>query len=110
MVRVFAVLVVATFVIGLVFLRPGGGEGKGRTFEVSVVGGEMIPRTVRAVAGERVTLGVASDGPVEVHVHGVGATAREGGGISFVAARAGRYGIEDHRSGRKLGALVVEPR
>lgn len=113
------VLVVAALVllVGLFFcLRPESraGEARERRLELSVEDGEAKPGKLSVDEGDRVTLKVESDAPLEVHVHGYDLECEVGAGgtvsATFGARLTGRFGLEDHRSGRELGVLLVHPR
>lgn len=112
-----AFVVVMILMVGLFLaLRPDPrmAERRERVFEVSVVDGAMVPRELRAGEGDRVRLEVEADEAVEFHLHGYGVELKTGpksvGEVAFRAGLTGRFGIEDHRSGREVGVLVVEPR
>ena len=55
-----------------------------------------------------------ADVTIELHIHGYGVVLDAGPGneavAEFGADLTGRFGIEDHRSGREVGVLVVGPR
>lgn len=117
MVRLLVAFVVVVLMVGLFFvLKPGprAVEPRERVFEVSVVGGAMFPRELRVGEGDRVRLKVEADEAVELHVHGYGVELDAGPGngavVDLGACLTGRFGIEDHRSGREAGVLVVGPR
>lgn len=109
---VFVILMVGLFFV----LRPDprAVEARERVFEVSVVGGAMVPRLLRVGEGDRVRLKVEADEAVELHIHGYGVELDAGPGnddvVDLGAGLTGRFGIEDHRSGREAGVLVVGPR
>ena len=118
MTRAVVVLMVVVLVLGGLFfvLRPDTPEGapKDRTFDVSIEGGEMSPDEISVNEDDTVTLGVSSDRPMELHLHGYdveqevepGETAE----IRFEADTTGRFEIEDHGSEKELGVLQVRPR
>lgn len=119
MVRFLVVFVAAlVLLVGLfLFLRPdvrAVGGPRERAFRLTVEDGKMKPEKVPVNAGDRVTLRLTSDAPLEVHVHGYGLARDVGAGraasVTFGAGITGRFGIEDHRSGRELGVLLVRPR
>ncbi len=99
-------------------LRPGttapSGGPRERTFDVGIVGDEMDPGEVSVTEGDRVTLRVTSEEPVEVHLHGYDLEEEVEPGepteISFEADLTGRFEIEDHETETVLGTLVVQPR
>ncbi|QIN84088.1 hypothetical protein GBA63_16630 [Rubrobacter tropicus] len=117
MVRLLVAFAVVVVLVGLfLVLRPDprAAGSRERTFEVFVEDGGMVPRELRVGEGDRVTLEVGADEPVELHIHGHGVEldAGPGGGavVAFKAGLTGRFGIENHRSGREVGTLVVGPR
>ena len=102
---------------GLFFLlRPDtpAGAPRDRTFDVSIEDGEMSPPEISVKEGDRVTLHVSSDKPMEFHIHGydVEREVRPGrkAEVHFEADLTGRFEIEDHKSERELGVLQVRPR
>lgn len=120
-------IVVALLVLlalgGLFFaLRPdpprsgaeGGGEARTETFDVSIEGGAMNPEEVSVSEGDRVTLRLTSDEPVELHVHGYDlekeVNPEEPTTLSFEADLTGRFEVEDHDKETALGVLLVRPR
>lgn len=120
-------IVVALLVLlalgGLFFaLRPdsgrsgadGSGEARTETFDVSIEGGAMNPEEVSVSEGDRVTLRLTSDEPVELHVHGYDlekeVTPGEPTTLSFEADLTGRFEVEDHDKETALGVLLVRPR
>jgi Cupredoxin-like domain len=111
------IAVIVLILGGLFFLlRPDtpSGAPRERTFNVSVEGGEMSPAEISVNEGDRVTLRVSSDKPMEFHMHGYdverevepGKTAK----LHFEADLTGRFEIEDHESETELGVLQVRPR
>jgi hypothetical protein len=109
---VSALVLVVLFVV----LRPDAPDTAPaeRSFDIGIGGGGMSPGEVSAREGDRVTMGFASDRPVEVHVHGYDLEREVGPGetaeLSFEADLTGRFPIEDHETEKDLGVLVVEPR
>jgi hypothetical protein len=108
--------VVLVLLVGLfVFLRPEprAGSPRERTFELYVEDG-VDPSVFSVFEDDEVTFEVRSEDPAELHVHGydVGLDVAPGErvAVSFGARLTGSFGIEDHRSGRELGALRVRPR
>ena len=118
MARNLILIAVIVCVLGGLFflLRPDerAAGPQERTFEVSIADGEMSPEEVSAREGDRLTLSIESDEPVELHVHGYdierevepGETAE----ISFEADLTGRFEIENHETEQGLGELQVRPR
>lgn len=74
----------------------------------------MSPDEVSVGEGDRVTLNVTADRPVEIHVHGYDVEREvepdETAELSFEADKTGRFPMEDHDTEADLGVLVVEPR
>jgi FtsP/CotA-like multicopper oxidase with cupredoxin domain len=92
-----------------------GAEGAQRkVFEVSVEDGGMDPEEIDVTEGDRVTLRLTSDAPLEVHLHGYDLEAEvtpdEPADLSFEANLTGRFEIEDHETEEALGVLLVQPR
>lgn len=118
MVRSLVAIVAALVLLAGLFLslRPDSrvGEARERRFELSVEDGEAKPGKLSVDEGDRVTLSMESDVPLKVHVHGYDLEREVGAGgtvsATFEAGLTGRFGIEDHRSGRELGVLLVHPR
>ena len=116
--RVFVLSLVSALVLGGLFvvLRPDTPDTAPaeRSFEIAIGEGGMSPEEVSAREGDRVTMGFASDRPVEVHVHGYDLEREvepgEPAELSFEADLTGRFPIEDHETEREIGVLVVEPR
>ena len=120
MTRTLIVAVLVLVGLGALFLvlRPertaSSGEPAERTFDVSITGDEMEPGGVSVTEGDRVTLRLTSEEPVEVHLHGYDLEREvepgEPAEISFDADLTGRFEIEDHETQTVLGTLVVQPR
>ena len=92
-----------------------GAEGSQRkVFEVSVDDGGMKPDEIDVTEGDRVTLRLRSDAPLETHLHGYDLEAEvapeEPAELSFEANLTGRFEIEDHEKEETLGVLLVQPR
>jgi heme/copper-type cytochrome/quinol oxidase subunit 2 len=115
-----AVIVIAVIIIvlgGLFFLlRPDtpAGAPRERTIDVAIEGGEMSPAEISVNEGDRVTLLVSSEEPMELHLHGYDVEQEVEPGqeaeLQFEADLTGRFEIEDHGSERELGVLQVRPR
>ena len=110
-------LVAILVLVGLFFvLRPGpsGGEAQKRSMEVEISDGAMIPGEISVGQGDRVTLNLTADRPVELHVHGYDLEKEvepgEATRVYFRADQTGRFPVEDHETEAELGVLVVEPR
>ena len=74
----------------------------------------MNPAEVDVEEGDQVTLRLASDRPVEIHLHGYDLEEEVSPGeeteLSFEADLTGRFDIEDHETDTELGTLLVQPR
>jgi hypothetical protein len=85
-----------------------------RTFDVSINGGEMSPSDISVNEGDRVTLRLRADEPMELHVHGYDVEQEIEPGqpaeLHFEADITGRFEIEDHETEKELGVLQVRPR
>ncbi len=113
------VLVVLFFV-----LRAGPGangptrntkEAQEKTIGLAINEGNMSPAEVTVVEGDRVTLLIATDRPVELRIDGLGIneeveSGEEPAEVSFEATTAGRYAMEDGATDTELGVLLVQPR
>ncbi len=92
----------------------GGGESRTETFAVSIEGGDMSPGEISVSEGDRVTLRLTSEEPVELHLHGYDLEKEvepgERATLSFEADLTGRFEFEDHDKERALGVLLVRPR
>jgi len=116
--RILVLGLVPALVRGALFvvLRPDAPDTAptDRSFEVEIGADGMSPAELSAREGDRVTIGFASDRPVEIHIHGYdverGVAPGENAAISFEADGTGRFPIEDHETEEELGLLVVEPR
>ncbi len=110
------IAVIVLILGGLFFLLrpdPQAGVQRERTFDVSIEGGEMRPAEISVSEGDRVTLRVSSDEPMELHLHGYDVEQEVGPGqkarLRFEADLTGRFEIEDHESESELGVLQVRP-
>jgi FtsP/CotA-like multicopper oxidase with cupredoxin domain len=92
--------------------REGGPRTE--TFDVSIEGGAMTPGEISVSEGDRVTLRLTSDEPVELHLHGYDLEKEVNPGetatLSFEADLTGRFEVEDHDKETALGVLLVRPR
>ena len=114
---VFVVLGVLLVLGGLFFvLRPEAPESasRDRAFHVTIEDGEMSPAEISVDEGDRVTLRVDSDEPLELHLHGYDVEREVEPGrtsnLRFEADLTGRFEIEDHELETELGVLQVRPR
>jgi heme/copper-type cytochrome/quinol oxidase subunit 2 len=111
-------MAVIVLVLGGLFflLRPDtpAAAPRDRTFDISIEGGEMSPDEISVNEGDRVTLRISSDKPMEFHMHGYDLEREIKPGqtteLHFEADLTGRFEIEDHESERELGVLQVRPR
>jgi cbb3-type cytochrome oxidase subunit 3 len=111
------IAVVVCVLGGLFFLLRPDTRAAGpqeRRFDVSIEEGEMSPEEISANEGDRVTLSVESDEPLELHVHGYDLEREVEPGqraeLSFEADLTGRFEIENHEREQELGELQVRPR
>ena len=85
-----------------------------RRFDVSIEDGEMRPDEISVNEGDRVTLSIESDEPVEVHLHGYDVERNAGPGptgeLYFEVDFTGRFEIENHETEEELGEIRVRPR
>jgi len=114
-----AVLVLVGLAALFLVLRPGPSQispdaPRERTIDLAVENGAMTPDEVEVVEGNRVKLRVASDEPIEIHLHGYDLEREVAPGepatLSFEADLTGRFEMEDHESEEVLGVLIVQPR
>lgn len=122
--RTFIVALLVLLGLGGLFfvLRPdpsvpdgsAAGAPRERTFDLAIEDGAMTPEEIEAREGDRVTLRLTSEAPLEVHLHGYDleqeVSPGEDATLSFKAELTGRFEIEDHESGDVLGVLLVRPR
>ncbi|HZF57523.1 MAG TPA: cupredoxin domain-containing protein [Rubrobacter sp.] len=101
---------------GLFFLLRPDNRAAGpqeRTFEISVVDGEMSPEGISAREGDRVTISIESGEPIELHLHGYDVEREVGPGepgrLSFEADLTGRFEFENDETEEELGELQVRP-
>ena len=117
MARNLILIAVIVLILGGLFflLRPDTPEGapRERTFDLSIEEGEMSPAEISVDEGDRVTLRVSSDEPMELHLHGYDVEREVEPGqeaeLHFEADLTGRFEIEDHESEREPGVLQVRP-
>ncbi len=116
--RIMVLAVISVLVLGglFVILRPDPPEADPgeRSFDLEIRENGMNPEEISVLEGDRVTLNVATDHPVEMHVHGYDLEEEVEPGedteISFRAGMTGRFPMENHDTEAELGVLVVEPR
>ena len=117
-VRLAVLALISVLVLGGLFLilrpdQPAAAPAR-RSFDLEIRGDGMNPDRVSVGEGDSVTLNVATERPVEVHVHGYDLESEIEPGetteLSFEADRTGRFPMEDHETGADLGVLVVGPR
>ena len=89
-------------------------EPEERAYNIEIQDGVMEPAEVEVQEGDYVTLRLASESSVEVHVHGYDLEGdvlpSEETELSFEADATGRFEIEDHDTETGLGTLTVQPR
>jgi hypothetical protein len=118
LVRAVVVVLVVLLVLGGLFLllRPDTPESasRDRAFDISIEGGEMRPAEISVKDGDRVTLRVGSEEPIDFHLHGYDVEQEVEPGqeakLQFKADLTGRLEIEDHETEKELGVLQVRPR
>lgn len=118
MTRAVLLILITILALGGLFvaLRPDPpAEGpQEQMINVEIREDAMKPAEIAVGEGDRVTLRVTSDHPVELHLHGydreLEAEPGETATLSFKATLTGRFEIEDHETGAELGTLVVRPR
>lgn len=114
-------LVLLTLIVlglgGLFFaLRPAPREAgpQDREVELAVSDGAMTPDEVVLGEGDRVTLRISADRPIEFHLHGYDLEKEVEPGepteLSFEADLTGHFEIEEEETQQELGTLIVEPR
>ena len=83
------------------------------TFGVAIHGAAMTPDTITVEEGDRVTLRITTDRPLEFHLHGYDVEGEVEPGkpekLSFDATITGRFEFEDHTTDTVLGVLLVQP-
>ena len=74
----------------------------------------MTPSEINVSEGDHVNFRIASDSPVEFHVHGYDleedVEPGEPAELAFDATIIGRFDIEDHDTDTELRGLLVQPR
>jgi len=119
--RTFVVALLVLLALGGLFfaLRPdptgsAAGDSREEVFRIAIEEGAMTPEEIEVREGDRVTLRLTSEEPVEVHLHGYDLEREVSPGkaatLSFEADLTGRFEIEDHESEAVLGVLLVQPR
>ena len=116
--RLSVLALISVLVLGGLFLilrpDPPSAAPATRSFDMEIRDGAMSPEEVSVREGDRVNMGITSDSPVEIHVHGYDLEEEVEPGdpteLSFEADLTGRFPMEDHETESELGVLVVEPR
>lgn len=98
-VRLAVLVVISVLVLGGLFLilrpDPPAAAPEDRRFNVEIEGDAMSPKKVSVREGDRVTMGITSDRPVEIHVHGYDLEQEVEPGepteLSFDASLTGRF-------------------
>lgn len=115
--RVVIVVVVALVVLGGLFfaLRPSQNSvgPQQRAFDLAIKNGVMTPAEMTVNKGDQVTIRISTDSPFEFHLHGYDlaqkVTVEKPVTLNFEAKLTGQFNIEDEKTGKELGKLVVQP-
>lgn len=116
--RLATLAVISVLVLGGLFLilrpnQPTASPAE-RSFDLKVSEDGINPEEVSVREGDRLTMNITSDRPVEIHVHGYDLEREvkpdETTELSFGADLTSRFPVEDHETEEELGILVVEPR
>lgn len=97
-------------------LRPAlpTGEPQERTVDAVIAGRVMTPGEIIVDGGDRVTLRIAADRALRLHLHGydllVQTVPGELATLTFAANLTGQFVIEDEDTQTMFGTLVVRPR
>jgi hypothetical protein len=88
---------------------------KGKTIGLAINEGNMSPVQSTVFEGDRVTLLIATDRPVEFYIDGLGVDEEIEPGnepveVSLEVTTAGRFAMEDRATDTELGILFVQPR
>lgn len=116
--RRFFLALAAVFVLAALFfvLRPNSQAiaPQDVSFDLAIQGAGMNPPEIAANKDDKITLLVSSNRSITFHLHGYDLTSEVAPGapatLAFDAKLTGRFVIEDEKSGRELGALIVRPR
>ncbi len=116
--RISALVLISVLLLGGLFLvlrpDPPSATPATRSFDLEIRDGDMSPEEVSVREGDRVTMGITSDSPVEIHVHGYDLKQEIEPGerteLRFEADLTGRFPMEDHETEAEIGVLVVGPR
>lgn len=88
-------------------------EAQEQAFEIAINEGVMSPEEISVEEGDRVSLWITADEPLEFHLHGYDLEEEvEPDGpaeLAFDATMTGRFDIENHTTDAVLGALLVQP-
>jgi hypothetical protein len=113
------VLVVPVLLVRAGPFAPGAArdtnETQEKTIGLAINEGNMSPAEGTAFEGDRVTLLIATDRPVEFYMDGLGVDEEiepsdEPVEVSLEASTAGRFAMEDRVTDSELGVLFVQPR
>ena len=90
-------------------------EAQEKTIGLAINESNMSPAEVTVVEGDRVTLLIATDHPIEFHIDGLGIDEEVGPGdepveVSFEATKAGSFAMEDRTTDTELGVFLVQQR
>jgi hypothetical protein len=90
-------------------------EAQGKTIGLAINEGNMSPVQSTVFEGDRVTLLIATDRPVEPYIDGLGVDEEIEPGnepveVSLEVTTAGRFAMDDRATDTELGILFVQPR
>jgi hypothetical protein len=116
--RTIIPIVLIAFGLALLFLalrptthEPGPQE---RMFALKVQDNTMNPSEITLGEGDRATLRITADHPVDFHLHGYDFEEEvepdQPAQLSFEANLTGRFDIEEEQTQTELGGLSVQPR
>jgi len=114
-VRLVTLAVISVLVLGGLFLilrpDPPAATPAKHSFDLEIRGDGMSPEEVSVREGDRVTMSITSERPVEVHVHGYDLEQEVEPGepteLSFEADLTGRFPMENHETEAELGVNIV---
>jgi len=116
--RTLILIVLVALGLGVLFftLRPAppSAEPEEREVDLEIRGTTMTPKEVILGEGDRATLNITTDRPIDLHLHGYDLAEEVSPGepaeLWFEADVTGRFEIKEEQAHAELGTLVVEPR